>query len=140
MIMETEIRDFALYLEAEIGYSTQTATSYRYDLRQFCQFLEAHDVPLDAQHVSTTIVRQWVIQMHRRGLASNTVARHLCALRSFWDYLLRHSAVSEDPVRQVSVPRRTYSLPKYLGAEDLEKSLMLHSAIEPHDVLSATMR
>ena len=117
MIMDTEIRDFVVYLEAELGYSTQTAKSYRYDLREFCQFLEAHDVPLDPQHVITTLVREWVIEMHRRGLSSNTVARHLYALRSFWNYLSKQGTVSEDPVRQVSVPKRTYSLPKYLGAD-----------------------
>ena len=123
MIMDTEIRDFVVYLEAELGYSTQTATSYRYDLRQFCQFLEAHDVPLDPQHVSTTIVRQWVIHMHRRGLSSNTVARHLYALRSFWDYLMKTGVAQQDPVREVSVPKQERRLPKYLPAEDLRELL-----------------
>ena len=123
MIMETEIRDFVVYLEAELGYSTQTAKSYRYDLREFCQFLKAHDVPLDPQHVTTTLVREWVIEMHRRGLSSNTVARHLYALRSFWDYLRKQGIVFEDPVRKVSAPKRTRSLPKYLGPKDLQKIL-----------------
>ena len=47
MIMETEIRGFIVYLEAELGYSTQTAKSYCYDLRQCCEFPEAYHVPFD---------------------------------------------------------------------------------------------
>ena len=123
MIMETETRDFVVYLEAELGYSTQTAKSHRYDLCQWCQFLEAHDVALAPQHVTTTLVREWVITMHRRGLSNNTVARHLYALRSFWDYLRKQERVSADPVHEVGVPRRTRALPRYLGKEELAKIL-----------------
>ncbi len=123
MLMDTVIRDFVVYLCAELGYSTQTARSYQYDLRQFCEFLEAHDVLLYPRHVTTRLVREWVIELHGRGLSNNTVARYLYALRSFWDYLRKQEMVSEDPVREVSVPKRTRSLPRYLGAEDLQRIL-----------------
>ena len=123
MIIDTLIRDFAVYVEAELGYSARTAESYRYDLRQFCQFLEAHDAPLDPRHVSTTLIRQWVIQMHHRDLSNNTVARHLYALRSFWNYLRKQGIVSEDPVQEVGVPKRTRGLPRYLAREELEEIL-----------------
>jgi len=35
MLMETIVRDFVLYLEAEKGYSPKTTEAYCYDLRQF---------------------------------------------------------------------------------------------------------
>ena len=123
MLMDTVIRDFVLYLCAELGYSAQTARSYHYDLRQLCEFLEAHEVPLDPRHVTTRLVREWVIEMYQRGLSSNTVARHLYALRSFWRYLTKVGIVDDDPLGEVSVPRRTRSLPKYLGPEELQQIL-----------------
>ena len=123
MIMDTEIRDFVVCVEAELGYSAQTAKSYGYDLRQFCQFLEGHGGPADPKQMTPTLVREWVIDMHHRGLSNNTVARHLYALRSFWDHLRKQGVVSEDPVRQVTVPKRTLNLPRYLGPEDLQKIL-----------------
>ncbi len=123
MLMDTVIRDFGVYLCAELGYSAQTARSYQYDLQQFCEFLEAHDVLLYPRHVTTRLVREWVIELHGRGLSNNTVARYLYALRSFWDYLRKQEMVSEDPVRAVSVPKRTRSLPRYLGVEDIQQIL-----------------
>ncbi len=121
MVMDTVIRDFAAYLEAKRGYSALTASSYRYDLQQFCRFLKARGMSPDFSEVTTTLVREWVIELHDGGLVNNTVARHLYALRSFWDYLRLQGLVSEDPVREVSVPKPTRNLPRYLPKEDLEK-------------------
>ena len=67
MILDTLIRDFAVYVEAELGYSTQTAVSYRYDLRHFFDFLDRHDVDPSADVVTTATVREWIVEMHRRG-------------------------------------------------------------------------
>ena len=123
MVMRTLAQDFLLYLEAELGYSTQTTTSYCYDLRHFFDFLDRHDVAPSADAVTTAVVREWIVEMHRRGLSSATIARHIYALRSFWKYLVELGHASHNPVAKVSVPKREVRLPKYLGADDLRKLL-----------------
>ena len=45
MVMRTLAQDFLLYIEAELGYSKQTAISYGYDLRYFFEFLERRGSP-----------------------------------------------------------------------------------------------
>ncbi len=112
-----------MYLEAELGYSKQTAISYGYDLRYFFEFLDRHDVAPSADAVTTATVREWIVEMHRGGLSSATVARRLYALRSFWKYLRELDLVQHDPLAKVSVPKREQRLPKYLGADDLRKLL-----------------
>jgi len=123
MVMRTLAQDFLLYLEAELGYSTQTTTSYCYDLRHFFDFLDRHDVAPSPDAVTTAVVREWIVEMHRRGLSSATIARHIYALRSFWKYLVELDHASHNPVAKVSAPKREVRLPKYLGADELRKLL-----------------
>lgn len=123
MLMETVVRDFALYLEAERGYSPNTIKAYCYDLRGFFDFIEGEGVESSVEMVTTSLVRAWVVAMHRRGLSKSTVARRLHGLRSFWSFLLRFGHADSDPVREVSVPKCERPLPKYLPADDLQALL-----------------
>ena len=112
-----------MYLEAELGYSPLTATSYCYDLRHFFDFLQGEGVDSKVASVTTALVRKWVVAMHHYGLSNSTVARHLYALRSFWHYLQQCGHADHDPVSDVSVPKRQQRVPKYLGADDLRRLL-----------------
>jgi len=123
MVMDTLARGFAVYLEAERGYSPLTATAYCGDLRRFFDFLHSADVPLEPDQVTTALVRGWVVDMHHEGLSPTTIARRLHGLRSFWSYLLACDYVHDDPVRKVSVPKRERTLPRYLTADELEALL-----------------
>lgn len=123
MLMETVVRDFALYLEAERGYSPNTIKAYCYDLRRFFDFIEGEGVESSVDMVSTSLVRAWVVSMHRRGLSKSSIARRLHGVRSFWSFLLRFGYADTDPVREVSIPKYERPLPKHLPAEDLEALL-----------------
>jgi site-specific recombinase XerD len=123
MLMETTIRDFVLYLEAEKGYSPKTTEAYCYDLRQFFDFMAGEGVECAVENVTASLVRGWVVSMHRKNLSKATIARRLHGLRSFWTCLLQFGHANCDPVREVSVPKYERSLPKYLPAEDLQKLL-----------------
>ena len=114
MVMRTLAQDFLLYLEAELGYSKQTAISYGYDLRYFFEFLDRHDVDPSTDAVTTATVREWIVEVHRGGLSSATIARRIYALRSFWQYLRELDLAEHDPLAKVSVPKREKRLPKYL--------------------------
>lgn len=123
MLMETLAQDFALYLQAEKGYSPLTASSYCYDLRTFFDFIHGENVESEVGNVTVPLVRGWVVDMHRRGMSKSTIGRRLYGLRSFWSYLGESGVVDSDPVREVSVPKREQKLPKCLPAEALEELL-----------------
>jgi len=135
MVMKTLVQEFVVYLEAELGYSPLTASSYRYDLWQFFDFLQREGITPIPENVTTTVIRKWVVEMHHRGLANATVARHLHALRSFWRFLRDCGYAESDPVAKVSIPKRETRLPKYLGAEDLRR--LLEASQHSHCVLCA---
>lgn len=121
--MDTAILQFLLYLDAERGYSVHTTKSYRSDLRLFCDFAAGGSEALDAEAVSTELVRAWVVSMKGSGLAGVTIARRLHALRALWRYLQETGAVAHDPVRRVSTPKREQRVPRYLRVEELRALL-----------------
>ena len=55
MLMETMVRDFVLYLEAEKGYSPKTTEAYCYDLRQFFDFMARENVESSLNKVATEV-------------------------------------------------------------------------------------
>ena len=132
MLMDTIAQDFALYLEAEKGYSPLTARSYCYDLRTFFDYMEGEEVDCTVANVTVSLIRGWVVQMHRRGLSRSTIARRLYGLRSFWSYLIECDFTDSDPVREVSVPKREQRLPKHLPAPQLEE--LLQASEQSHSV------
>ena len=123
MLMKTAIEDFVLYLEAERGYSTQTGKSYRSDLRMFCDHLSTQAGVQDIEAVSTPMVRSWIVELKRNGLANNTIARRIHALRAFWRYLLQVGTADADPLQGIATPKRERSLPSYLRMEELRAIL-----------------
>jgi len=58
MLMRTLAQDFLVYLQAELGYSPLTASSYCYDLRHFFDFLQGEGVDLTVGSVTTAVVRK----------------------------------------------------------------------------------
>jgi len=110
-------------LAADDTVNPLTASTYCHNLRHFLDFLQREGVDSKVESVTTALVRKWVVAMHHYGLSHSTVARHLYALRSFWHYLHQCGHAEQDPVSDVSVPKRQQRVPKYLGADDLRRLL-----------------
>ena len=69
-------------------------------------------------------IRQWVSQLHRRGLAGSSIQRSLSAARSFFNYLGRERGRPRNPAASVQAPRKPRKLPKTLDADQVDKYLI----------------
>jgi len=125
--LDTLAQDFLVYLEAERGYSPLTISAYQSDLSQLFAFLQQDGVALETHAITTQAARSWVVHLRRQGLTSNTIARHIYSLRSFWRYLLDFGIVDHDPLRQVTPPKRPERLPTYLNETELRELLQAAS-------------
>ena len=137
MLMDTQIREFVLYLEAERGCSTHTCRSYRSDLCLFLDFINQQNSATSPCEVTTEMVRAWIVNMKERGLSNATIARRVHALRSFWRYLLDMELVEQDPLRRVSAPKKEQGLPQYLRIDELRALL---DAAQKHHVVALAFR
>ena len=109
-------------LKYERRYSPHTLLNYRRDLTSLLGFVQAAAITdwsvLDSHHL-----RQWVSQLHRKGLAGRSVQRHLSAARSFLQFLVREKQITHNPGRGLRAPKSPHKLPAVLDVDQVNSLL-----------------
>jgi integrase/recombinase XerD len=120
---DTRDRDLVeSYLDAvwmERGLAENTLSAYRTDLRRFAAWLSQHDRSL------LTATRADLLEYlaNLAGAPPRSVARRLSSLRRFYQYLMRHGRIAEDPCARVEAPRIGRSLPTTMSEAEVEALL-----------------
>ena len=90
------LSEFLKFLTVDKGYSLHTISNYERDILYFYNYAFVNnDIGLSDIHFQGC--RQYIHTLHDI-YHSNTVARHLAALRSFWTYLIAIQVVNENPM------------------------------------------
>lgn len=113
---------FLEYLRDVRQLSPHTLSNYSRDLRSLESFCEQHSISTPNE-IKETDIRQWVGQLHRRGLAGGSIQRSLSASRSYFNYLGRETGQQRNPAAAVQAPRKPRKLPKTLDADQVSKFL-----------------
>lgn len=124
---------FVTDLEERRGASPHTVRSYRSDLADFLEYLDAVSAddtaeaepaaPPTANSVDIALLRSYLASLHERGLSRVTAARKLAALRSFYRHLGRIGAVERDAARAVRAPKTPRRIPQRLELGEVEELL-----------------
>lgn len=117
------MQHFLDYIQFERRYSSHTVEAYKNDLLQFCQFLQMHPDKFDPKSVTTTDVREWIIQLMEEGNHPRTVKRKISALMSFWKFLLKNGKVEVDIMRKIVTPKTNKPLPVFYKQQEVEAAL-----------------
>jgi integrase/recombinase XerD len=129
-------RQFVDYLVAECGLARNTIEAYSRDLREFLSELDARDISMPG-HVTTTIVRNYLVRLSERGLALSSIARNLVSVKMFLRYLFIVGVVAEDVGALLDSPKKWRILPHTLRQGQVEGLL---SAPQPGDPFYARDR
>ena len=113
---------FLDYMRDVRQLSPHTLSNYRRDLKSLEEFCTQQNIG-DVRKLNEAHIRQWVSQMHRRGLAGGSIQRSLSAIRSFFNYLGRERGQQHNPAVSVQAPRKPRKLPKTLDADQVNKYL-----------------
>lgn len=113
---------FLVYLRDVRQLSPHTLSNYKRDLLTLHGWGKEQGKSSPGELVEADI-RQWVSQLHRRGLAGSSIQRSLSAARSFFNYLGREEGRPRNPAASVQAPRRPRKLPKTLDADEVNKFL-----------------
>jgi len=116
------IERFLVYLRDVRQLSHHTLSNYKRDLLTLHSFSREQGKS-SAGELAEADIRQWVSQLHRRGLAGSSIQRSLSAARSFFNYLGREEGRPRNPAASVQAPRRPRKLPKTLDADEVNKFL-----------------
>ena len=102
--------------------SPHTRRSYETAIHQYLDWLDG--VPdADWTRPARRLLRAYLAELDRRGLARSSIASRLAALRSFYRYSRRQGWVPGDPWAAVVTPRRGARLPRVMEIGDVERLL-----------------
>jgi integrase/recombinase XerD len=116
---ENLIELFLDMLAAERGASHNTLDAYRRDISDYADFLAGRQRNIAA--ASTDDVRNYLAALAKRGMAANSSARKLSAIRQLHRFLYAEGKRSDDPAAVLEGPRRGRPLPKVLSIEEVTK-------------------
>ncbi|WP_279243530.1 tyrosine recombinase XerC [Candidatus Litorirhabdus singularis] len=117
-----QIAEFLSYLRDARQLSKHTLSNYGRDLRRLTGFCEEQQLQ-SAINIDSAAVRRYSSDLHRRGLASASIARNLSAVRSLFSYLGRAHGLEHNPAIGVQAPKRPRRLPKTLDADQVTQLL-----------------
>ena len=120
--LEKSTEAFLIYLRDVRQLSAHTLTNYRRDLANLQRYCESSGRE-SAEDLDEADIRQWVSQLHRRGLAGSSIQRSLSAARSLFNFLGRESGRPRNPAASVQAPRKPRKLPKTMDADQVKKYL-----------------
>lgn len=110
--------EFIRQLTHQKKYSPNTITSYQRVLRQFAAFIEELDLLLPA--VDHFAIRQYVAKRRTDGLAASSIQNMLSALRSFFEWCVRHEHLVDNPAKEIKGPKAARKLPQISSIEQLD--------------------
>jgi integrase/recombinase XerC len=113
---------FLHHLKTERRLAENTCKHYQRDLDQVAEFCSQNRIR-HWPELDTHKVRRFTAQCHRRGLSGRSIQRHLSALRTFYNYLLREQVVNNNPALDVRAPRSPQKLPHTLNVDDMTRLL-----------------
>lgn len=119
------------YLEGEKGVSVYTLRNYVSDLtgnavrgtpKGFFQYLRLKKIKT-LEEVDRHVLRGYITWLMDRGVARNSIARKLSAVRSLFRYLKREEILSTNPVSKIGSPKLDRRLPSFLTVEETVRLL-----------------
>lgn len=124
--MDTQALDwlprFARHLSTERRLSPLTAAAYARDLAGLVAWCDSRGIggwdALDSQHV-----RSFAARSHAAGLGPRSIQRRLSALRTFFGFLLREGALTNNPATDIRAPKAARRLPHTLDADQIGRLL-----------------
>lgn len=137
-LLDRFVDPYLTYLKIEKGLAAKTIASYASDLAIFNDFLKDQHIPSIAQ-IDAVVLLKYVIELRRSGRGPSTRARHLVALRGYFQFLYQSGYISVNPAKQVELPKRGLKLPQVLNVEQVDQLLCAPDRASPKGKRDAAM-
>jgi integrase/recombinase XerC len=119
VLLERAVDDFAVYLTAERGFSPHTVRSYRSDLADLGRFAATRGVQT-TDAIDLELLRDWLWDGSKSGLAKSTLARRSAAVRSLSGWLARTGKAPTDAGTRLRAPKADHHLPRVLTRPQID--------------------
>lgn len=120
--MREFIDTFLNYLSVERGLSRNTMISYKEDLDTYINFLNRRHIDALSKASRDDIVN-FMLYQKDKGLATNSVARRLAAIKAFYRFLVRERILKTDPTSLIDSPKLWKKVPETLSLNEVDALL-----------------
>lgn len=119
--MTPEVVRFLAHMKTVRNLSPHTIAAYRRDLRDLETFLGGHLGRDDWcwSDIDRGVLRAFLGDAGRRGLAPRTIARKLAAVRAFFRHMHHEGEIPANPARLVRGPKLDRTLPGHMRTEEV---------------------
>jgi len=113
---------FLNYLSVERGLARNTIISYQEDINAYIDFLRGTHIDSFSLTKKNDIT-DFMLSQKDKGLASNSVARRLAAIKAFYRFLVRERILKADPSNLIDSPKLWKKIPQTLSANEVDALL-----------------
>lgn len=132
------VNEFKSYLTHERNYSELTIEAYTDDIAHFMLFLEDTGNN-DLLNVELLDARIYLSQLTDEKYSRTSISRKISSLRAFYQYLLSHNFITENPFSYLHLKKTGLRLPNFFYDEELELLFEAASGTEPLDYRDKTI-
>ena len=116
--MEKQVKSFLEFIENDKKLSSNTLQSYRRDIMQLEEYLEAENIAYNK--VTKEDVEKYIEHLKEIGKKTSTISRNIASIRSFYQYLVRVKKIKKDPTEGIQSPKIEKKAPSILSSEEVE--------------------
>jgi len=113
---------FLNYLSVERGLSRNTIVSYQGDLNYYIDFLKARAMDALSKTTKNDIIN-FMLYQKDKGLAANSIARRLAAIKAFYRFLVRERILKINPASLIDSPKLWKKIPETLSLNEVDALL-----------------
>ncbi len=136
--MEEYLDEYIRHLRVERNLSPYTIRNYSTDILGFYDFLKREEIN-SLVNVDHSSIRNYLGQLLDNGTVRASISRKMSALRSFFRYLKNQGILLEDPVSNISGPKREKRLPSFLTSEEIISLLSAPDTSTPQGIRDLAM-
>lgn len=116
-----ELSEFQDYLLNVRRYSSNTVSSYSFDICDFTKFIRGlgkifKDIKVDD-------VKSWILDLTERQIGKRSIKRKMSSLKSFYAWMYLQKKVDSDSFEYVHSPKATHALPDFFSEKEIDSLL-----------------
>ena len=140
MSIDSDIKEYLVFVSQVKNLSENTTKSYQRDLKKLCLFLKSLKIT-DYTDVSMDICSAWIGDLFSQNNNPRSIQRHLSSAKGFFRFLKKNNLIAASPFELVTAPKSASNLPEVLTPEDVEQLLNFKpsSLIEIRDLAIVEM-
>tara|TARA_A100001011_G_scaffold237528_1_gene245415 strand:- start:265 stop:1164 length:900 start_codon:yes stop_codon:yes gene_type:complete len=128
---KTIILDYEFYLKIERGLSTNTVKNYSLDINGLAKFIGENNIRQKPRDCTKDTIQQYIYQQSK-FISSNSQARRVSAVKSFFNFLIFENVRGDSPADLIERPKLGRKLPSTLNLMEIKKIIDGVELNKPH--------